>query len=64
MEFGAYMGCMLKYTFMPTRVGESELNLILLGSSGTFPLRLSGGGLPEISLFQNGFEVPAPAPNP
>ncbi|WP_386067528.1 choice-of-anchor D domain-containing protein [Tahibacter sp. UC22_41] len=64
MEFGAYMGCMLKYTFMPTRVGESELNLIFLGSSGTFLLRLSGEGLPEIPLFQNGFEVPAPAPNP
>jgi hypothetical protein len=63
-QFYAYSSCTLTYTFFPAQEGQSTMNMDIRtsGTSGNFPLWLSGDGLPEISLFGDGFEEPAPAP--
>lgn len=60
---GAYGGnCTVTYIFVPTAVGTTLMDLGIYASAGTFNLSLQGQGLPEVPLFHNGFEAPAPAP--
>jgi hypothetical protein len=60
---GAYGGnCTLTYVFVPTAVGHTSMDLGIIATAGTFSLSFNGEGLPEVPLFHNGFEMPAPAP--
>lgn len=61
-EFAAFGSCFIYYTFRPTQVGRSVLDLTTVSTTGTFTLRLEGDGLPEIPLFEDGFEASAPGP--
>lgn len=62
---GAFGGnCTLTYIFVPTAVGHTSMDLGILATAGSFSLSFNGEGLPEVPLFQNGFEAPAPAPIP
>lgn len=60
---GAFGGnCTLTYIFVPTAVGYTSMDLGILATAGTFSLSFNGEGLPEVPLFRNGFEIPAPVP--
>lgn len=57
-EFSALWSCTLAYTFVPTREGESSMDVTLqtAGASGSFTFSLLGDGTPEVALFADGFD--------
>ena len=56
MDFAAHGSCYSYYTFTPTQVGQVALDMMLLGPSGSFFFSIAGEGLPEIPLFDDGFD--------
>jgi hypothetical protein len=63
--FPANSSCTLSYTFVPTREGQltTDIEIRTEGfGGGFFSYTLTGTGTPELALFEDGFEEPAPAP--